>query len=212
MKKLAFILSIAFVAFASCDKEDSPEINGSNKRLNIESGIIHYSTTTLGMLPDVTISGPGTAELYFKDWGALKLETSRNELTYTYPTFINIVNNHETTKIDSETIYSVDYASGIILTQKGAVIEFMFFNSQVALESMSYKKVGTEEYEGYDCEIWKNDSDNKVWMYKGVELKSITSLAGITITKEAIEIDFNIDVPEGKFDLPDYPHKDMMGS
>ena len=211
------------LCLGSCDKDDSPQDNNSIKRYNVESGIIHYTTTTSGGVAGGTVTGSGTVELYFENWGARELETETGTTTTTVkipggPTITDTDHIHQTYKIDNETIYTVDYDKEIVYTKKDPLIEFMRQNSYDALEagkkmliSMGSKQLANEKYKGYDCEVW-TALGSKQWIYKGVTLKISTTSAGITIIEEAKEIRFDVVVPEGEFQLPNYQHQAMPGS
>ena len=208
-------LALLISAFASCDKDDSPD-DENIKRFNVESGIISYSSSVSGNVSSSITTGSGTQQLYFKKWGALEL--TNEERTETVVTTIPITGQvitktnkiHNTTKIDNETIYTVDYEMNKIYTRQDPLIEFMRLNNYDALEAgkkmliaQGAKQLDNEEYEGYDCEVW-TFLGTKQWVYKGVTLKIVITLAGITIRTEATEIKFNVSVNDRYFELPDF--------
>ncbi|MGZ2371194.1 hypothetical protein ACXR6G_15555 [Ancylomarina sp. YFZ004] len=218
----AFILVTTCFVFTSCDKDDSPD-DKSIKRYNVESGIIKYSTTISGTSSYTTFTGTGTDQLYFKNWGALELaneertETSVSTMPYTGEviTETNII--HNTVKIDNEMIYIVDYETMKIYSQENPHIEFMRLYDYDALEagkkmleSLGGVQLDNEDFMGYDCEVW-TAMGSKQWVYKGITLKIITTLAGITITKEATDIKFDVSVNTSYFELPDYEISPING-
>lgn len=217
MKNTFKYLSLVLFATlcASCDKDDSPDDNNI-KRYNVESGIINYTTNTTGTAFGATITGTGTAQLYFKKWGAIELsneertESSVSTNPLTGQTITETNTYHETSKIDNELIYTVNYDNKKILTQKKPLIEFMRLNNYDALEagkkmleSLGGTQLDNQEFKGYDCEVWTG-LGSKQWIYKGITLKIVTTIAGITIIKEAVDIKFDVSVSDSYFKLPDF--------
>jgi hypothetical protein len=224
MKKLAIILSLC-IATISCKGNENKSIDSTDattktehnklKRYGVESGIIEYKTTISGKMMGSTISGEGTANLYFKDWGALELKEDKSSQT-TYVKFFGKTteektNQHEIHKLDNGESYSVDFTNKTIHTQKDPMMQyFMQTNSDVEkagknmMEAMGGKKIGDETFKGYNCEIWEL-LGGKQWVHKGVMLKMEMTLMGITTINEATNVEFNINVPDKYFVLPDFP-------
>lgn len=224
MKNTLKYLSILFfvIAFTACDKDDDLE-SKDIKRYSVESGIVKYITTISGTVAGGTVSGAGTAQLYFEKWGALELENE--EKTTTTVVVIPISNVeitdvstiHNTDKIDNEMIYVVDYETQTIFTQADPLIEFMRLYDYDAEEagkkmliSMGGVQLDNEDFKGYDCEVWTALGSTQ-WIYKGVTLKIVTTLEGITISQEATDIKFDVPVNDSYFELPDYPHSSLGG-
>ncbi len=67
------------------------------------------------------------------------------------------------------------------------------------LGNLGGKKVGTEKFMGYTCEVTKMWG-TKVWMYKGVALKSEGKMLGIKTGEEAVEFKPNSNVSASKFE------------
>ena len=216
------VLMAIALTFSSCDKDNSPD-DKNIKRYYVESGIITYSTTVSGKVLETVTTGSGTGLLYFKNWGALELanekrtETSVTTIPFTGQVIRDSKSIHNTVKIDNEMIYSVDYDAKKIFTQKEPLIEFMRLNDYDALEagkkmleSLGGIQLDNEEFNGYDCEVW-SALGSKQWIYKGITLKIITTLAGITITKEATDIKFDVSVSDDYFKLPNFPTTPING-
>jgi len=216
------VLMAIALTFSSCDKDDSPD-DKNIKRYIVESGIITYSTTVSGKVLETVTTGSGTELLYFKNWGALELaneertETSVTTIPFTGQVIRDSKSIHNTVKIDNEMIYSVDYDAKKIFTQKEPLIEFMRLNDYDALEagkkmleSLGGIQLDNEEFNGYDCEVW-SALGSKQWIYKGITLKIITTLAGITITKEATDIKFDVSVSDDYFKLLNFPTTPING-
>lgn len=217
MKNILKYLSILFflTVFVSCDKDDDLQ-SEDIKRYHVESGIVHYETSISGPY----VNGTGTKDLYFKKWGALEICFEDKSETLT---IINAEGIEEMTttdarnayKIDNEKIYVVDYGASVIYTKEDPLIEYMRQNNLDALEagretmiSMGGVQSDNEKILGYDCEVW-NLLGVKQWIYKGLTLKAVTNLAGITIIEEATSIKFEVSVADSYFTLPNFPHKDF---
>ncbi len=220
MKKLALILALSIIAISCKGNENKPAdstdvtsktAHNKLKRYGVESGIIAYKTTISGKMMGSTISGEGTANLYFKDWGALELKEDKSSQT----TFVKIfgktkeekTNQHDMHKLDNGDSYSVDFKNKTIQTQKDPMMQyFLQTDTDVEkagknmLEAMGGKKIGEETFKGYNCEIWEL-LGGKQWVHKGIMLKMEMTVLGITTINEATNVEFNINVPDKIFQL-----------
>ncbi len=200
--------------------------NSSNdntlKRYAVKSGIVKYKTTTSGKVMGQTISGQGTEELYFKNWGALELNKEDSKQTTKINMFgqkkTQVEEIHTINKLDNGKSYTVDFKHKIIYLRRDAAMEMMkkFNNGDVEnagkkmLESIGGKKTGNETFLGYNCEVW-DIPGGKQLIYKGLPLKLEMTVMGIKTVKEAISAKFNTSVADKYFDLPDYPIKKEEG-
>ncbi len=217
MKNIGKYLGILFLVavFVACDKDDDLQ-SKDIKRYNVETGIVLYETSITGPY----VNGSGTEDLYFKKWGALEMSFEDKSETIT---IINANGIEESTttnarnayKIDNEKIYVVDYKHGIIYTKEDPLIDYMRQNNLDALEagketmiSLGGVQMDNEVVLGYDCEVW-DLLGVKQWIYRGLTLKIVTSMAGITIIKEATSIKFDVSVANSYFTLPNFPYKDI---
>ena len=186
------------------------------KRYKIKSGIITYDIAIKGDVIGSKITGHGIENLYFKDFGALELVEENSSQTTVANIFgnksTNTTNTHTMTKLDNGTSFSVDFKQKKIYKQKDlamALTKQFQPNADAGevgkemLKGIGGEKTGIENYKGYNCEIWEV-MGVKQWIYKGVTLKSVGSIMGITTTKEATNIEFNVNVDKSKFKLPDY--------
>lgn len=177
----------------------------SSNRYEIKSGIVNYKINTTGKSFGMDMSSNGKRSLYFKEWGSIEL--SDESITQ------NIMGDKQTTrnmtKLDKKNSYSVDFDNKVIiktsldeLAKKGKLVD------KNILKDMDAKKTGTGKVLGFKCDIW-NLMDSKVWIYKGVVLKSESSAMGIKTIETAVSAKFGISVPKSKFVLPDYPVKTL---
>ena len=174
------------------------------------SGIIEYTITGGGNMMGIQTQIDGKSKMLFKEWGKIELhdETSksvimgREEVT------------HQTTKIDHGKVYIVDYEQKIIHQYDHTMLiqseykEFAKSAKEVIL-SMNGSKTGEETILGYICEIWEA-KHMKLWLHKGIMLKSKVRIMGRTHTTEATNIQFNISVSDEDLKLPDFPIEVMQ--
>ncbi|WP_461639881.1 hypothetical protein [Labilibaculum euxinus] len=210
-----FVIAVLSIVLFSCDKDDDLQ-SKDIKRYNVESGIVHYETSISGPY----VNGSGIEDLYFKKWGALEMSFEDKSETIT---IVNVNGIEESTttnarssyKIDNEKLYSVDYKNSIIYTKEDPLIDYMRQNNLDALEaaketmvSMGGVQLDNEKILGFDCEVW-DLLGVKEWIYKGVTLKVVSHMAGITVIKEATSVKFDVSVADSYFELPNFPHKDI---
>ncbi len=214
MKKSG-LLFVLFMAIISCNTNAQNPL----KRYEIQSGIIHYKSSTSGSVMGSTISGSGTESLYFKDWGAVELKEEESSEASEIKIFgkkkTTATSKHSLIKLDKGVQYIVDFdRSKITLGQNAAMDILAQTDTDVqeagkgTLEAMGAKKIGNENYRSYNCEIWEL-MGTKQWIYKGISLKTEANIMGIKTIKEATSIEFNVSVPEKYFALPDFPIEQM---
>lgn len=192
------------------------------KRYQIKSGMITYKTSVSGKVMGSTVTGSGTEELYFKNWGAVELKKADNKKVTKMNIFgqkkTDVVEEHTINKLDNGKSYSVDTKNKVIYLRRDPAMEMMktFNNGDVVnpgekmLESIGGKKIGKDKVLGYTCDLWEIPG-GKQWIYKGLPLKLEMTVMGITSTTEATSAKFNTSVPDKYFKLPDYPIKKVMG-
>lgn len=217
MKRLMPILILATLLNA-CNSD----AQGKLKRYKVESGIIKYEISIAGKIMGGTlISGNGTEELYFKEYGAIELQKEESRQTTTIKMLGQESTETEHTfamhKLDNSTSYTVDFDQKIIHRMEDMAMNAIInyhpdgdaeqAGSQM-MKSMGGEKIGTGDVLGYECEIWLL-SGVKQWIYKGVPLKLEATIMGITTTTTAVSAQFNVNVPSSRFKLPDFPIKDM---
>jgi hypothetical protein len=193
------------------------------KRYEVKSGMVEYKTTISGKVMGSILEGSGTEKLYFKDWGAMELKETESTQTTSMKFFgkkrTETENTHTMLKLDNGKTYSVDFDNEQISVNRDMAMDLTkaFYPDADAgeagksmLESMGGKKVGNEEFMGYDCDVWEL-SGGKQWLYKGAMLKAEITMLGITTLTQATSANFNISVPDKYFQLPAFPMKEMEG-
>ncbi len=221
---LSFALSLTMLACHNSQTDNSQSLANniskaskpSLKRYNIKSGMVKYDTKINGKVMGSNISGSGTEELYFKDWGNLELK-KKDEKKVTHINIFGqkkteVEETHTINKLDNGKSYTVDSKNKLIYLRRDPAMEMMktFNNGNVVdpgkkmLESMGGKKVGKEKILGYTCDVWEIPG-GKQWIYKGLPLKIVMTVMGITSSSTAVRAQFNTNVSDSHFKLPDYP-------
>ena len=227
MKKLLCVLVIAVITISCKGNEnksaDSLAVKSSKidqkqlKRYQVKSGIIHYSSTLSGKIFGNTMSGSGTESVYFKDWGAIELRDEKSTETSHIKMFgtnkKEITKKHVMNKLDNGEWYTVDFENRQINARRSIPIDLITAfhpdsdagdSGKQMITGLGGKKIGEEKFMGYTCEIWEA-MGSKQWVYKHITLKIENTIMGITTTKQATSIEFDISVPAKYFELPDYP-------
>lgn len=237
MKKLVFYasLSLGIMLLSNCKNDKNTPVNDKQeiasavakndtklKRYQMSSGIVKYATKISGKVMGSTISGSGTEELYFKDWGNLELKKSDSKKITKMNIFgqkkTDVTEEHTINKLDNGKSYTVDNNRKIVYLRRDPAMEMMkTFNGgnvvdpgKKMLESIGGKIIGKENVLGYNCDVWQIPG-GKQWMYKGLPLKLEMTVMGITTTNTATSAKFDTNVPDKYFELPDYPIKKEEG-
>ena len=212
MKNFSILLSL-FLAIFSCNGNAQNKL----KRYDLKSGIIQYSTIINGKALGSTITGSGTESLYFKDWGAVELK----EAMLSQTTVMKLMGNtnteteksHTMAKLDNRASYAVDFNKKQIYVSEDLAMDMIMTHQAEAdagkvgesmLESMGGRKTGTDQFQGYPCDIWEI-MGGKQWIHKGLMLKMEMTVLGITTKTEATDIKLDVLIPDDHFDLPDFP-------
>ena len=202
MKKINLLLTILSMLFITAAQAGA-------KRYEVKSGIVSYKIEGGGALFGFSTKTTGTEKLYFTDWGNVELRELHEKENAMGKT---TVTDH-ITKIDHGTVYSVDNKRKVITKQDIAMLKDMDKQGKNMsamgkdmMKQMGGKKTGTGKVLGYPCEIWEM-MGTKVWMYKGVPLKTEADIMGFKHLQIATSAKFNVSVPKSRFKLPDYPVK-----
>ena len=209
MKKIIFFLAIVFisqVSFAQSTKQ-------SYKRYGVKSGIIEYKTTVSGKVLVSKVEGGGTSSIYFKDYGAVELQkekSSQKNITKFFGTTkidsskVNIISKFDHGKVtsvdlDKKTKYAgQDVGIGLFSKNKDP-----YKAGEEMLEDIGGEKIGTEDFLGYKCDVWKVPG-GKEYLYKGAVLKLDMNVLGVRTVKTATSAKFDISIPDKDFELPKY--------
>ncbi len=226
MKNIS-ILFLFILLFVSCKNNDTETLDTASliskkenqdlKRYKVKSGMITYKTTISGNIMGGVVSGSGTENKYFRNWGSLELVEEESTKTTTIKMFGQNKKETETThtinKFNNGESYYVDFKHKKIYANRDLAMDMtkIFQPNQDAgavgksmAEGMGGKIIGKENYLGYECEIMEL-MGSKQWIYKGVTLKLEMTVMGISTLKEATSAKFNVSVSDTFFELPDFP-------
>lgn len=180
-------------------------LSAQTKRYDVKSGIIEYTITHSGNMMGMKMQGSGTAKTVFKEWGNVELHSEETK------TVTMGMNQHDkqVTKIENGIVYTVDFDQKVIYelgidAMSNSEDKDLLRAGKDVLISMGGKKIGDEKFLGYDSEVWEL-MKVKVWLHKGVMLKSEADMMGIKITTVASKVEFDVSVPDDAFNLPNYP-------
>jgi len=184
-------------------------LNAETKRYEIKSGIIEYAISGAGNMMGIQTKIEGTSKAVFKKWGNVELHEERTKSVI----MGREEHTHQTTKIDSGKVYVADYEQKSIVQYDPSMLmqsehQELAKSAKEMMLSMGATKTGEETIHDYLCEVWET-KHMKLWLHKGVMLKSNVRVMGITHTTEATNIQFNISVSDEELKLPDFPVKTM---
>lgn len=224
MKKSISMLALLFTVIGCNGSEVKSPVLGQEqkesqdpklKRYEVKSGVVKYESIIEGKVLGSRISGSGTSELYFKDWGAIELvedKESKKTITKMFGKESTQEESvHNMSKLDNGKAFYVDFKNKEIRSQNDLAMESIkTFNNGDAnqtgkdmLTGLGGEKIGVEKVLGFECEIWSL-MGTKQWIYKGVTLKMEASIMGVKTTQIAVEAEFNKTVNEVHFQLPDF--------
>ncbi|MEA1914257.1 MAG: hypothetical protein U9N30_02975 [Campylobacterota bacterium] len=180
----------------------------SSKRYEVQSAIVHYTSSSQGEVFGMKTTSTGKSILTLKEWGAV--ETM--EETLSQSSMGQTDTTHTLTKIDHDSVYLVDFDDKTITKVSNPMMKKETAQSgKEMLESIGAKKIAQEEILGYPCEVWEG-MGSKMWFYKGIMLKSEALSMGINYTMIATDIQINISIEDEQFDLPNFPIQEGMKS
>jgi hypothetical protein len=110
----------------------------------------------------------------------------------------------------------VDYEQKVIVQYDPATLmqsehKDIAKSSKEMMLAMGGKKIGEESIQGYACEVWETPQI-KLWLHKGILLRSEANIMGITHTTEATKIKLDASVSDEDLKLPDFPIQTMEES
>ena len=183
------------------------QLSADEKRYEVKSGIIEYEIQNSGIMMGMETHETGSAVTVFKEWGAVELHSQQSEnVTMGQKTL-----NREMTKVENGKVFVVDFEQKVIYEYTPAMLANAKHNEltksgKEMLESMGGKKTGQEKFMGYECEVWEM-MHMRLWLHKGIMLKSEGNIMGIRNSITATKIKLDTPVSQSDLKLPDYPIK-----
>ena len=187
-------------------------LNAETKRYEVKSGIIEYTVSGGGNMMGIQTKIKGKSKALFKEWGNVELHEDITKSVI----MGREEHTRQTTKIDNGKVYVVDYEQKIIVQYDPAMLlqsEHKDFakSSKEMMLAMGGTKTSDETIQGYVCEVWETQQ-MKLWLYKGILLKSEANIMGITHTVVATNIQLDVSVSDEDLKLPDFPIQTMEES
>jgi len=183
------------------------------KRYEIKSAKIEYSLKTSGDIMGglAKVKGIGKKRLIFDNYGMREL-TEENKVTKTTTMGQTKVDKNHTLKyMNGAVLYSTNFEKKKIIRLQNPMSRMgglfggdVSKKGQEMLEKMGGKKIGTDKVAGVKCDIW-DLSGIKQCLYKGIPLKVESNIMGIKSVEIATKAEFDLDLKDDDFKLPDYP-------
>ena len=176
----------------------------------VKSAKVEYKTTRSGTIgegaSELKIDEKGTLRMVFDAYGNKQLNERKNSET----TLFKLIKQKQTRKthtlslIDGTTIFDVDFKTKKInkRSRDAAPIDSMSYDE--LMKHVGAKKIGTDTVLGFECIVWQLDK-MKICVYKGIPLRTEDDNDGIKTLEIATKIEFNSEITESDFTLPDYP-------
>ncbi len=164
----------------------------------IETGMVLYEISGGAQLtPETNLSIKGNGRLRFKEWGDVRLE-EENSVVLTTGAIKHKQNVKRFKKYTKDTVITVDYENEQLLERKKSISDY---NKN---ETNSLVKTGQENVAGILCDIWEGSGIEKC-IYKGIVLKSKSTILDVSYLKVATKVVFDINTSDEKCVMPDYP-------
>jgi hypothetical protein len=199
MKQLLILLSLSLITlFINAQNEQS-------SRFVIKSGYVEY---------DLTGSTTGTKKFWWDNYGDRTRTETKSLSIVKMLGFTSKDEQHTISITDESTVYSWDLIKGT--AYKSSIEEYVEMGQEMTedmtdaeiekmvdeiLESLGGERLGIEKVLGKDCEVIKVMMA-KVWIYKGVPLKSQAKVMNIEANETAVKFEENIRIPSSSF-IPD---------
>ena len=182
MKKIAILVSILCIAFAA----------GAQPKFGIKSGKVNMAMNQMGQTISIT--------MYFDDYGAKTAS------------LITAAGQDIKSVSDGNKTYVINCADNTILQEtentEASQIDFTNLTDEVK-GKYKIKEMGTEEFLGKTCQSYsavveqQGFEANVVYLiYKGIPLKTTTTIMGMSMVMEATSIEENIPIDQSLFAIP----------
>jgi len=184
------------------------------QKFGVKSGKITYKITGSMSMMGVSSKTLGKKRVIFSDFGVKELREESKVVKQDG----KITKSHTITYMDRSIIYSVDFnQKRITRMQNPGMIMLGLSDENTAqqaglkmLKSMGGKKIGKETILGHECDLWEA-MGTKQCIYNGVPLKTESDIMGVKSSEVATKIDFDTDISDKDYKLPDFPIYNQMG-
>lgn len=189
---------------------------GSIKVYEVKSGKITYEIKGSGKVMGSKMQTKGKKRLLFSDYGTKRVEELVKIDEQNIMGKKHVTKTHTMSYMKDGVMYKVDFKRKRIMRMEHLGAGLMGGGNNLAkagremMVKMGGKKLGEDKVLGNSCEVW-DLMGVKQCIYKGITLRTVTNMMGIKNTEVATKADFNIDLSNEDFKLPDFPIFDMRG-
>lgn len=186
-KILTTVTALLVMAIAASAQE--------NKHYEIKSGILKQTTEVMGRKTE-SVS-------YFDDFGALQASRSKVEIPGSAPMDVATIQKEGK-------MFMVNYTSGQVQEiPMQESVNYLDLTDEI-VDKYKIVKAGEEEILGRMCAKYSEEVSQMgqtakvtVWVWKGIPIKNVTEIQGMSITTEVTEIVEDAMVLPQVFDIPE---------
>lgn len=209
MKALYFLVFASLMISSSCatDKSETEQKKDENpvEKKEKDAGIYGYES---GMVETHFGDTKNKEILYFDKWGTISAKYTYTENRNTGEVILSSI-----VIIKDATVYMIDpeVKTGLKMTNPlghkdiGDAKEALGFQEERKIKMLGSQLTGTEVLNGKKCNVYKDDVEEMgqtTYIHKGLVLKTSIDMFGDEIVSEATDIQFNIKIPDDKFEIP----------
>lgn len=197
MKNIIYCLFLSFtiVSCGQTDKKNKTTNQDNYKKYPFKSAIITYA---------VSGNTKGQKQLYIDDYGYREAAYSQTKMKFMgveeTENKVSILIGSDIVEVDIENNTATKTSNPFAAAYAKEIGKDYIELGENALTTMGFKKTGMESILGKNCTIWEGMS--KLWVWKGLTLKSETKMMGMTIKEIATNIEIDAKVSQNKFELP----------
>ncbi len=151
-------------------------------------------------------SAKGKQVIYWDEYGYKELTVENSEMkvfgqtTTTNKSTLTIGSKiYEWSDVD-ELVYETNNPIAVSWSQEGLDEIDVEAYSVKMIEAMGFEKTGIDMMLGKNCDVYKGMG--KIWVWKGLSLKTEVSMMGVRSVITATNVKTNINVPKSLFELP----------
>ena len=199
--KLALILIAGAIVLSAPTNTASAQ---DDKYFEIESGRMHSTLSGIQNGKEILTWDDFGQFLMRQTMAVLEMMGFSQEQNTTLITIKNDVYNVDPKKMTG-THMKNDFMGDASTAQKQQFAEEL-------IKKWNGKKIGEEVIAGKLCDIWDiPDMYTKIWIWKGLTLKTETNMMGNVQIVTATKLELDIDIPASTFDISKYDIKEMGG-
>lgn len=195
----SILVTLALVHQSPAQKNASQLEKEGYKRYAIASAVVEYALRGVQS---------GKEIVRFDRWGLRESNATRTEVTaggMTVPSNVETLMDGEFTYAINRQANTATRTHNTLLTEIAQTHKTKDLEEigEKTLKAMGAKKTGTATFLGKKCDVWEvKNLGTKLWVYKGLTLKSETNMSGMKIIREATKFEENAKVAETDLSIP----------